>query len=72
MTEPARSEVHADPDVIVFEIAEKIDVVIARADRAELGDGLRAVVFAIGRAPQFVEIEQLVLNALVVGAADAE
>ena len=39
MTEAARAEVHADPDAVVGLVAEQVDVVVARADGAELRGG---------------------------------
>src|SRR6516165_8853675 len=71
MAEPARSEVHADPDVVLL-VAKEVDVVINRSDGAEL----RARHFLegadISRAPRLVIVEERMLDALIVLAAEPE
>ena len=71
VAEAAAAEVHADPDEAVL-VAHQIDIVVAGADGAELGDRLLPIGLHVGLAPCVGVVEQLVLDALVVGAADAE
>lgn len=71
MTEAAAAEVHADPNE-AFLVAHEVDVVIAGPDRAELAASLLLVGGHVRRIPRLIVIEQVVLNALVVHATDAE
>ena len=71
VAEAAAAEMHADPDEALL-VPHQVDIVVARADRAELGDRLLAIGLHVGLAPRVGVVEQLVLGALVVGAADAE
>ena len=70
VAEPAASEMGADPDAVLL-VGEDVDVVVARADGAELGGRLVAQLQVLDRRPGRV-VEQLVVDALRVLAADAE
>src|SRR5204863_6934425 len=77
VAEPARAEMHADPDVVIL-IGEHVDVVVARANRAELltGLGTQAVALVPVRhgVPRGI-LEQRIARRRVAGAilqADAE
>ena len=71
MAEAAAAEMHADPDEPGL-VHHQVDVVVARADRAELRRGLLPVVAHVGRRPRLVVVEQRVLGPLGVAAADPE
>jgi hypothetical protein len=71
MAEPARAEMHADPDEAVL-VLEQVDIVVARSDGAELVARHRLEMARIGRAPRLVVVEQIMLDALRIDAADAE
>ena len=62
---------HADPDEARL-VAHQVDIVVARADGAELGHRLLAIGLHVGLAPRIGVVEQRVLGTLLVGAADAE
>src|SRR5262245_19481550 len=71
VAEAARAEMHADPDEAGF-VAHQINIMITGADGAELRDGLLPVGFHVGRLPGFGIVEQLMLDTLLIGTADAE
>ncbi|CCE07269.1 hypothetical protein BRAS3843_2020030 [Bradyrhizobium sp. STM 3843] len=71
MAETTAAEMHADPDEAGL-IAHQIDIVVARTHRAELSDGLLPVLAHVGLAPGIGVVEQLMLDALCILAADAE
>src|SRR5262249_5672286 len=70
VAEPARAEVHANPDPVLL-VGEKIDVVIAGADSAEL---LASHFFQrrYGTGLPRIALEQRMVDAFVVAAADPE
>ena len=61
MAEAARAEMDADPDQPLL-VAQQVDIVVARADRAELRRRLRPIVLAVRHAPGFGIVEQLMLG----------
>ncbi len=71
MPEPAAAKVYADPDEALL-VRHQVDVVVAGADRAELGRGLLAVVLHASGFPGLAVVEQVMLDALVIRSADAE
>src|SRR5262249_22315919 len=71
MAEPARSQVYADPDVVLV-VAKEVDVVVARSDGAELRARHLLEGIDISRAPRLVIVEESMLDALVVLAAEPE
>ena len=71
VAEPARSEMHADPDPAVL-VLEQIDIVIARADRAELVTRHALEFPDLWNLVPKRAIEELVLDVLGVAPADSE
>jgi hypothetical protein len=70
VAEAAAAEVDADPNPVLL-VGEDVDVVVARADGAELARGLVAQVQVLDDRPRRV-VEQVVVYTLRVLAADAE
>ena len=62
---------HADPDEARL-VAHQVHVVVAGSDRAKLGHRLLAILPHVGLAPGVGVIEQRMLHAFVVVAAEAE
>src|SRR5207244_5989720 len=71
VAEAAAAEVHADPDKALL-VAQQVDIVVARSDGAELRNRLLPVGAHVGLAPRIGVVEQFMLDALVIGASDAE
>src|SRR5499427_2569794 len=71
VAEAARAEMHPDPHEAGF-VAHQVNIMIAGADGAELRGGLLPVGFHVGRLPGFGIVEQLMLDTLLIAAADAE
>ena len=62
---------HADPDEALL-VAHQVDIVVARADRAELRRRLLPIGLHVGGAPGIGVVEQRVLDPFLVVASDAE